>query len=126
MGRRTTTRDSQKSYRSRRPESTKDSGLGGFPYPTELFMLFLRKYFPNFAQRITGSVTMHGDQDGFGAQSIEGTKLDYISFEAVVGRNSRFLVLSQDDIEELGGVEYRALTALMWIVATVCTQITGR
>ena len=126
MGRRTTTQDSQRSYHSRVPENTRESGLGGFPYPTELFMLFLRRYFPNFAQRITGSVTVHDDRDGLGVQSNEGMRLDYISFEAVVGRNSRFLVLSQDDIEELGGVEYRALTALMWIVATVCIQMISK
>ena len=126
MGRRISTRDSQISYRARVPETTKESGLGGFPYPSELFMLCLRRYFPKFAQRITDP--KQGDHDELRAQSIEveGTKFEYFSFEAVVGRNSRFLVLSQDDIEELGGVEYRALTALMWIVATVCIQMISK
>ena len=43
----------------------------------------------------------------------------YISFDAVVGRNSAFPYLTNTQIEELGGVEYRALNALLWIVAAV-------
>ena len=43
----------------------------------------------------------------------------YLSFWAIVGRNSAFRNLSTEQIEELGGVEYRALTALLWIVPLV-------
>ena len=46
--------------------------------------------------------------------------VSYISFEAVVGRNSAFHQLTHDQLEELGGVEYRGLTALLWIVGAVC------
>ena len=37
------------------------------------------------------------------------------------GTTMSFESLSEDDYEELGGVEYRALTALLWIVAFVCS-----
>lgn len=43
----------------------------------------------------------------------------YISFDAVVGRNSRFQDLTSEQMEELGGVEYRALKVLLWIVPCV-------
>ena len=43
----------------------------------------------------------------------------YIMFGAIVGRNSAFHGLSRDGLEELGGVEYRVLSALLWIVASV-------
>jgi hypothetical protein len=46
-------------------------------------------------------------------------QVPYISFEAVVGRNSAFHLLTKDQLEEIGGVEYRALNALLWIVASV-------
>ena len=43
----------------------------------------------------------------------------YLRFNARVGYNSRFIGLSDDDYQELGGVEYRALTVLLWIVSGV-------
>ena len=75
-------------------------------------MLILRKVMARLSRRTE-------DQREHNHRDVEKQKLDYITFEAVVGRNSRFLVLSADEIEELGGVEYRALTALMWLVAGV-------
>jgi hypothetical protein len=45
--------------------------------------------------------------------------VSYIRFRARVGHNSRFIGLSDDDYDELGGVEYRALTVLLWIVSGV-------
>lgn len=43
----------------------------------------------------------------------------YISFDAVVGRNSSFHHLTSEQRDEIGGVEYRALRALLWIVGIV-------
>ena len=43
----------------------------------------------------------------------------YVSFDAVVGHNSSFEDLTKEQLEELGGVEFRALNALLWIVGTV-------
>jgi hypothetical protein len=49
-----------------------------------------------------------------------GTKpVPYISFEAVVGRNSAFRMLTTGQMEEIGGIEYRALNALVWIIPIV-------
>jgi hypothetical protein len=50
----------------------------------------------------------------------DGSKVvPYISFDAVVGRNSTFHLLTNEQLEELGGVEYRALNALLFIVGGV-------
>lgn len=50
----------------------------------------------------------------------EGSKpVSYISFDAIVGRNSAFQMLTNEQLEELGGVEYRGLNALLWLVALV-------
>ena len=47
----------------------------------------------------------------------------YVSFDAVVGHNSSFESLTEEQLEELGGVEFRALNALLWIVGIVCYML---
>lgn len=42
--------------------------------------------------------------------------VNYISFDAMVGRNSRFHNLTAAQQEELGGVEYRVSLALLGTV----------
>ena len=46
-------------------------------------------------------------------------EVPYISFAATVGRNSRFTGLTEEQMDELGGVEYRALRVLLYIVIGV-------
>ena len=46
-------------------------------------------------------------------------EVPYISFAATVGRNSRFTGLTEEQMNELGGVEYRALKVLLVIVIGV-------
>jgi hypothetical protein len=43
----------------------------------------------------------------------------YVSFDAIVGPNSTFEGLTEEQLEELGGVEFRALNALLWILGIV-------
>ncbi|KAF8552939.1 hypothetical protein OG21DRAFT_1485780 [Imleria badia] len=48
----------------------------------------------------------------------EGSKpVSYISFDAIVGRNSAFQMLTNEQLEELSAVAYRGLNALLWLVA---------
>lgn len=44
----------------------------------------------------------------------------YLSFPTIVGRNSAFHDLTEDQLEEIGGIEFRALNMLMWAVPLVC------
>lgn len=46
---------------------------------------------------------------------IQKKEVNYISFDALVGRNSKFLGLTSEQRDELGGVEYR-----------VCSELTAR
>ncbi|QRV98028.1 potassium/sodium transporter [Ceratobasidium sp. AG-Ba] len=85
------------------------SGYGGFPMPHELAGRAIKKYLP---QTFTLPRTLTG-----ASVAAESRPVPYISFNAIVGRNSQFHDLSQEEQEELGGVEYRALTALLWIIA---------
>ncbi|KAK0212417.1 cation transport protein-domain-containing protein [Desarmillaria ectypa] len=99
---------------------TKHSGFGGFPMPHEILGSLINLFFPKFKRKLTRTVTEPASTT---IASQRGTTLTtartvpYISFDAVVGHNSSFPYLTSDQIEELGGVEYRALNALLWIVA---------
>jgi hypothetical protein len=46
----------------------------------------------------------------------------YIDFDAVVGRNSTFIDLTEEQLEVLGGAEYIALRFLLKVVAGVSTR----
>lgn len=69
---------------------------------------------------MSGAASVSGRPTHSGSISAkEGTKpVTYISFDAVVGRNSAFHFSTKEQLEELGGVEYRALNALLWLVAS--------
>ncbi|KAJ7594901.1 cation transport protein-domain-containing protein [Mycena floridula] len=101
-------------------KSMKHSDFGGFPMPHELVHSFFSWCFPKLKRQLTRTVTiprtttiasMHSDNPPPGAKHVS-----YITFKAEVGRNSTFGDLTTEDLEELGGVEYRALNALLWIV----------
>ncbi|KAI0079232.1 hypothetical protein K474DRAFT_1659278 [Panus rudis PR-1116 ss-1] len=99
---------------------TKHRGFGGFPMPHEIISKLFSRAFPKLERTLTRTVTIPRTQtiasqrDG---QAPPGAKLvPYVSFDAVVGRNSKFHRLTREQLEELGGVEYRSLTALLWIV----------
>ena len=92
--------------------------------PHELLRQGMAYFFPQVEQRITRTLTMQptatfaSGRSGTGSIA-PGKPVPYISFDAVVGRNSQFKDLSSDQLEELGGVEYRALKVLTWVVPCV-------
>lgn len=117
---------SSRTYPTRLP--TKHSGFGGFPMPHEIAHSVFSRLFPKLKRKLTRTVTIpatttiashRGDTIPPGVRTVP-----YISFEAVVRRNSNFPLLSTEQLEEIGGVEYRALNALQWIVACVRSIIT--
>lgn len=103
---------------------TKNRGFGGFPYPTRLlhkwFKSFRRPWVkPQRTMTISHSQTVIStDQSG---NMDFGKTLTYFSetFNAIIGRNSKFYSLTDEHLEELGGVEFRALNALLWILPVV-------
>ncbi|KAG8220423.1 hypothetical protein J3R82DRAFT_3115 [Butyriboletus roseoflavus] len=111
--------------------------FGGFPMPHKLLGMLFRRLFPKAANRLRRTVTiptttaLSGGELGRTASISgavgnipEGSKpVAYISFDAIVGRNSAFQMLTSEQLEELGGVEYRGLNALLWLVALVSISI---
>jgi len=102
-----------------------DSGFGGFPMPFRLLYSALRRLFPNIDEKLSRTLTIPltttiMSQVGSGVLAAAGAKtVPYVSFHAIVGRNSAFRALTTEQMEELGGVEYRALNALLWILPVV-------
>ena len=100
-------------------------GLGGFPMPHEIISSIVHKFFPNLERRIRRTVTIPVSQTltsqrvESGQQAAGSRPVPYISFNALVGRNSTFHDLTREQIEELCGIEFKALNCLVWIVPCV-------
>ncbi|GAA5922294.1 uncharacterized protein JCM15063_003250 [Sporobolomyces koalae] len=112
--------------------SAMHSGFGGFPNPIVAAADFARSRIPTIRNAVERTVTIprtttmmstHSQDSRMGTTTFAGSDhphvkpVSYISFDAVVGRNSRFHGLTTAQQEELGGVEYRALTLLLRLVA---------
>ena len=107
------------------PPRRGDDDFGGFPGPQTLLSRLLEKISPKFQRKLERTFTVPRTETlvpraGGAVIAPEGPvkPVPYLSFSATV-RNSTFHGLTQENIEELGGVEYRALTALMWIIPVV-------
>ncbi|ETW82203.1 potassium transporter [Heterobasidion irregulare TC 32-1] len=102
------------------PNHNQDDEFGGFRNPLELIARLFRRLFPNIQKKLKRSMTMPTESklvpDDTNVDLQGDRPVSYFSFNARVRKNSVFYGLSDSDCEELGGVEYRALTALLWIV----------
>ena len=122
-------------YTSGRQEhvSSMHTGYGGFPGPHILIGRAIRWLAPRLGNKFDRTITMprtHTIQSMHqphpsGVPFTYTKSARYLSFPATVGRNSNFRYLTEDELEELGGVEYRALGALLWIVAAyhICIHV---
>lgn len=108
---------------------TKNTGYGGFPTPIQLIGDLVHKVFPQTSTKLHQSITMPRTNTISGRGSVmgDGAEVPYISFSATVGRNSKFQNLTQEQMDELGGVEYRALRLLFWVVLSywICLPLAG-
>lgn len=113
---------------STNPPQTAPTGedeFGGFPGPQAIINRALTEISPRFQRRLKRTLTVPRTEtliprEGGAVIAPDGPvkPVPYLSFSAIV-RQSTFHGLTQENIEELGGVEYRALTALMWIIPLV-------
>jgi hypothetical protein len=90
--------------------------------PHRLISSAINKLFPKFKRQLTITIpaTTSLVSTRTGHHAPPHTKgVPYISFDATVGRNSAFRLLTNEQMEELGGIEYRALNALLWLVGGV-------
>ncbi|BGP21433.1 hypothetical protein JCM10295v2_000308 [Rhodotorula toruloides] len=104
------------------------SDFGGFPNPLLAAASFAKDKIPGLRNVVDRTASLprtttmlsthsHGRSPSRRRASYGDVKpVSYISFDAIVGRNSEFHGLTTAQQEELGGVEYRALTVLLRIV----------
>lgn len=102
----------------------RDGYFGGFPGPYELFARVISRLFPQFHQSVQQRLTIPRTKmlvpyTAGDSPPGSGQRVSYISFNVIVDRNSVFKNLTEENIQELGGVEYRALNALLWIIPLV-------
>ncbi|GAA6053434.1 hypothetical protein JCM3770_005164 [Rhodotorula araucariae] len=112
-------------------QSAMHTGFGGFPNPLLAVADLARQRIPAVRNVFDRNLTMprtttmlsthsRGEDGATGGMkhAVTGAvkPVSYISFDAIVGRNSKFHGLTNAQQEELGGVEFRALTILLRIV----------
>lgn len=114
------TAQTQRTHRTE-ARSSKHRDFGGFPMPHRLISFAVNKVFPKFKRGLTRTITIPATQSLVSTRTgrhapPHAKAVPYITFNAIVGRNSTFHLLTNEQLEELGGVEYRALNALLWLV----------
>ena len=102
-----------------------DDLFGGFPNPLSWLVNALQHFFPSLKRKFQHMFTIPQASDLFVSEQEEiplGAHPDpYLRFRARIRHNSCFIGLSDHKYEELGGMEYRTLTVLLWIVSAVST-----
>ena len=89
--------------------------------------MLVRKLFPELHQKLWHTVTeprtstlLPSDSGTMPQSSHDSTTVvPYLTFPTIVGKNSAFHNLTREQLEELGGIEFRALNMLMWAVPLV-------
>jgi len=108
------------SQRNTAPPQRKDQNMGGFPGPLELLQRFTGKTMPSLNRRIERLfISSHTNQGATEKpQPLRWLRGETPLEGLAIGRNSDFITdeLSDEQLEALGGIEYRALSALSVIV----------
>ncbi|KAI0761664.1 TrkH-domain-containing protein [Trametes elegans] len=93
-------------------QRNKDQGLGGFPGPVDLSKRLALRLFPRLVKRLQ-EMSMRRRSSSKDMKWLSDSLKDL-----VIGRNSDFYTdeLTDEQLEELGGIEYQALKLLSYIV----------
>lgn len=86
------------------------TGYGGFPNPLTAAAGFVRRQLPAAIERsitMPRTTTLASTKAGQARTEPATKNVSYLTFDATVGRNSKFRKLTTAQQEELGGVEYR-------------------
>ncbi|PKI85887.1 Trk1p [Malassezia vespertilionis] len=98
-----------------------NKGLGGFPTPIELVLGLMEMVHVRRKLRVARTTTMASTNLSrmHAVETFDGEYVKpapYLTFDARVSGNSHFHNLSAAQRQELGGVEYRALDVLAWLI----------
>lgn len=107
------------------PPESKDAkyrDFGGFPGPIELINKLFKKAAPSMHRKMERTMTMST------YTTLHSTNVRWLNFSGlVVGRNSNFHTesLTDEQLEDIGGAEYRALRLLSYLVPSVSLPLFG-
>lgn len=112
------------------PPGHQEDEFGGFPGIQDMLTFLARKISPRLERRLKRTLTVPRTETlvphAAGVVSEDANtpvkRVPYLSFSATVKRNSSFYGLTTENIEELGGVEYRALCSLSWVIPAVSAR----
>ncbi|KAF8809851.1 potassium transporter [Phlegmacium glaucopus] len=93
----------------------KHKGFGGFPGPLNLLHRAIKHTAPRTYRKLERKMTMPT------VTTLEASSVPWLNFSGlVVGRNSNFHTdsLTDEQLEDIGGTEYRALRLLSYLVPT--------
>lgn len=71
---------------------------------------------PEQGQNRTRTKTLENLRSAMSSRRAEADEAPYLSYTPTMGRNSNFIGLTLEQREELGGIEYRSLRTLMFII----------
>ncbi|KAF9476894.1 TrkH-domain-containing protein [Pholiota conissans] len=97
----------------RNEKDTRYRNFGGFPGPTELIDKLFKKAAPTTYRKMERTMTMST------YTTLQSTNVPWLNFSGlIVGRNSDFHTesLTDEQLEDIGGAEYRALRLLSYLV----------
>jgi Cation transport protein len=94
--------------------STKNTGFGGWPSPIDVIRYILEKVFHRKEMPRTSTIASTHSGGGLGGDGVRTAP--YFSFDVLVSRNSKFHELTEEQRDELGGVEYRAIDLLAKLI----------
>jgi hypothetical protein len=109
------------------------TGFGGFTNPVHIAIkyLFMHLHMRVQKRRMPHTMTLQTNRPDSSVKAARSSvshadkhakhkkEVNYISFDALVGRNSRFVGLTSEQREELGGVEYRVCSMKYSMVDTL-------
>jgi len=101
------------------PPRRKDQDMGGFPGPIELFQRLMHANTFGFVNRAWNRIAAYGQNHG------QHRYLSWLPDGLVIGRNSEFYTdeLTDEQLERLGGIEYRALRFLSYFIFAVSPEV---
>lgn len=95
----------------------RDRGLGGFPSLFDLVLSLIEMSSLRHRTQMPAARTMTMSRPPNDNEKDPTTKFaPYLTFDALVTGNSHFRNLTSAQRQELGGVEYRALSLLSWLI----------
>lgn len=98
---------------------TEKRGFGGFPGPIQLSQNLLKRFFPKAHRKIERKLTMPR------TITLSADQTPWLNFDLNAGPNSDFHTdsLTDDQLEQIGGAEYKALRILSYYIPAVCVYL---